>query len=99
MIVVRNVFRLRFGAAKEAKALWREGRAIAARLGGGPQRALVDVTGPFYTMVLEATYPSLAAWESEGQLAMAAEEWKQWYARFVPLIESGYREVFSEVEA
>ena len=62
MIVVRNVFRLRFGAAREVKALWAEGRAIGERLGGSPMRALVDVTGPFYTFVLEASYPSPAAW-------------------------------------
>jgi hypothetical protein len=98
VIVVRNVFRLRFGAAKEAKALWREGRAIAARHGGGPERALVDVTGPFYTFVLEASYPSLAEWESTGQTAMATAEWKKWYARFAPLVESGYREILGEVE-
>jgi len=99
MIVVRNVFRLKFGAAKQAKALWQESREITARHGGGPERAFVDVTGPFYTFVLEASYPSLAQWESAGQLAMAADEWKQWYARFAPLVESGYREILSEVEA
>jgi hypothetical protein len=98
MILVRNVFRLKFGAAKEARKLWTEGQALTARLGGGPQRALVDVTGPFYTFVLEATYASLAAYEAAGQQMMGAEEWKHWYARFTPLVESGYREIFSVVE-
>ena len=45
MIVVRNVFRLKFGTAKEARKLWAEGHALSAKLGGHPQRALVDVTG------------------------------------------------------
>jgi hypothetical protein len=98
MIVVRNVFRLKFGAAKEAKKLWAEGHALAVRLGGHPQRALVDVTGTFYTFVLEASYPSLAAWDEAGHKMMGSAEWERWYATFAPLIESGYREILSEVE-
>lgn len=98
MIVVRNVFRLKFGAAKEVATLWSEGQALSLRLGGGVQRALVDVTGPFYTFVLEGSYPSLAAYEESGAHMMGAEEWKRWYARFTPLVESGYREIFKVLE-
>jgi len=98
MIVVRNVFRLKFGAAKEARKLWVEGHALSVKLGGHPQRALVDVTGPFYTFVLESSYPSLTAWEEAGKTMMGSAEWERWYARFSPLIESGHREIFSEVE-
>ncbi len=28
---------------------------------------------------------------------MGSEEWKKWYQKFVPLVESGYREVFNVV--
>ncbi len=98
MLVVRNVFRLKVGAAKEAKALWKEGQALSKKLGGMPQRAFVDVTGPFYTFVLEATVPSMQAWEEAGNKMMGEDEWKRWYARFTPLVESGYREILSELE-
>jgi hypothetical protein len=98
MIVVRNVFRLKFGAAREARKLWAEGAALTARLGGPPQRALMDVTGEFYTFVLELTVPDLAGWEEAGKKMMGVPEWEQWYARFTPLVESGYREIFSVVE-
>jgi hypothetical protein len=98
MIVVRNVFRLKFGAAKEAKKLWAEGHALSVKLGGHPQRALVDVTGPFYTFVLEMKVASLVEWEEAGKKMMGVPEWERWYARFSPLVESGYREIFSEVE-
>jgi len=64
MIVVRDVFRLKFGKAKDARALLKEGLRIAASAGFPPQRQLMDVTGPFYTLVLEGTHASLAAWES-----------------------------------
>ena len=55
MIVVRNVFQLKFGKAREAIEHWREGRAIFERLEMPMKgsRILTDVVGPFYTMVLE----------------------------------------------
>ena len=99
MIVVRNVFRLKFGKAKDALALWKEGRQIAERTGtGGNMRAMTDLTGPFYTLVMEEQHPSLAEMEREMQSEMGAEEWKGWYQKFVPLCESGYREIFTLVD-
>ncbi len=99
MIVVRNVFRLKFGKAKEAKALWAEGEKIGRRAGAHIDRLLTDVTGEFYTMVLENSYPSLAAFEEAARGMSATPEWQQWYARFTQVVESGYREIFSVVEA
>ncbi len=32
------------------------------------------------------------------QSEIGAEEWKTWYQKFVPLVETGYREVFTLVE-
>lgn len=98
MIVVRNVFRLRVGAAREAQDLWKEHHRLFERLGFGSSRALVDVTGPFYTFVLEMTYGSLSELESSTAKAMETAEWKGWYARFSPLVESGYREILRVVE-
>ena len=69
MIVIRNVFRLKFGKAREAVALFKEGIAIQKRVGAGSDfstRLLTDVTGPFYTVVLEITVPNLAAFEARG---------------------------------
>jgi hypothetical protein len=99
MIVVRNVFRLKFGKAKDALALWKEGRQIAQRTGsGGAMRAMTDLVGPFYTLVMEEQFPSLGDMEREMQSEVGAEEWKTWYQKFVPLVDSGYREVFTLVE-
>jgi hypothetical protein len=99
MIVVRNVFRLKFGKAKDALALWKEGRQIAERTGVGVNmRAMTDLVGPFYTLVMEEQHASLAAMEREMQSEMGGEEWESWYRKFVPLVESGYREVFTLIE-
>jgi hypothetical protein len=99
MIVVRNVFQLKFGKAKDAVALWKEGREIARRTGSGAtMRAMTDLVGPFYTLVMEEQFPSLGDMERDMQSETGVEEWKSWYQKFVPLVESGYREVFTLVE-
>lgn len=99
MIVVRNVFQLKFGKAKEAVALMKEGLAIQKRIGLDiPARLLTDLTGPFYTLVLELTVPSLAALEANQPRLMGDKDWQANYQKFAPLVESGYREVFTIVE-
>ena len=54
MIIVRNTFRLKFGKAREALALMKEGFAIQKRIGLDlSHRLLTDLTGPFYTIVFD----------------------------------------------
>jgi hypothetical protein len=99
MIVVRNVFQLKFGKAKEAVALLKEGVAIQKRAGLDiPARLLTDLTGPFYTLVLELTVPNLAALEANQPRLMGDKDWQANYQKFAPLVESGYREIFTIVE-
>lgn len=99
MIVVRNVFRLKFGKTKEAVALLKEGIAIQKRAGlEMNQRILTDLVGPFYTVVLELTSPSLGAHEANMPKVMGNKEWQSNYQKFAALVESGYREVFTVAE-
>jgi hypothetical protein len=100
LIVVRNVFRLKFGSAKETTGLWKEGLAIAARegLSSGSSRLLTDAVGTFYTLVLETTHDSLGDFERSGKRLMENAEWKAWYAKVIPLTEGGYREIFNVVD-
>ena len=101
MIVVRNVFQLKFGKAKEAVALLKEGLAIQKKALSGLEfstRVLTDVTGPFYTLVLELTVPSLATFESYAPKLFADKDWQANYQKMGLLVESGHREVFSVVE-
>jgi hypothetical protein len=98
MVVVRNVFRLKFGKAREAREAMKSVIAAARRVGMvEPGRVLTDVTGPFYTLVHELTFPALADLE-RAQQNMSDPAWKDAYAKFVPLVESGYREIFRVVE-
>jgi hypothetical protein len=101
MIVIRNVFRLKFGKSREAVALFKEGVAIQNRVGAGvgfSTRLLTDLTGPFYTVVLEITVPSLAAFEEAAPRLMGDKDWQANYQKIGSLVESGSREMFTVVE-
>jgi hypothetical protein len=99
MIVIRNVFQLKFGRAKEAVALLREGVAAQKQAGVTfPQRILTDVSGPFYTVVLELTAPDLSTYEKEAPRVMGGKDFQAVYQKLIPLVESGRREIFTIVE-
>src|SRR5438045_5132840 len=91
MILVREVFQLKIGTAKEAKALWKEAATLAAKYQMPVGRALTDLTGAYYTFVWEATHASLADWEKSMSDSRGAEEWAKWYQKFAPLIAGGHR--------
>jgi hypothetical protein len=101
MVVIRNVFRLKFGKTREAVALMKEGLAIQKRALSGVDfstRVLTDVTGPFYTIVLELTVPSFAAFEGQASRLFGDKDWQANYQKLSPLVESGFREVFTIVD-
>ena len=98
MIVVRNIFQLKFGKAKDAKALVKENLELFKKYGHATPRYMTDFTGEFYTLVMETTYENLAAFEKSSQDAMGAKEFGEWYGKFVPLVKSGRREIFNLVD-
>ncbi len=99
MILVRNVFQLKFGKMREALALWKqEGVGFLKKAGVGSVRLYTDLAAPYYTLVMETTHPSLADFEKVHQAAAANADRKKWYEKFVPLVESGRREIFNVVE-
>lgn|SRR5215471_10102435 len=99
MIVVRNIFQLRFGEAKKGVELWKEGMALAKRLGfpAKSSRVLTDLVGQFYTIVFENVFESLAEFESAAKTFMANPEWQTWYAKVSAITESGRREILNVV--
>jgi hypothetical protein len=99
MIVIRNVFQLKFGKAREALAVMKDGVAIQKRLAPeGSARLLTDVTGRHYTLVLEVTVPNLAAIETMVPRVFGDPEFQANYQKMMPLVESGHRELFTIVE-
>ncbi len=98
MIVVRDVFQLRFGMAREAIALWQEGIEFIRSVPGVKDvRLLTDFAGNYYTLVLESSHESVSGLEEEMRATSQDPRWREWYARFVPLVESGRRELLNVV--
>ena len=99
MIIVRNTFRLKFGQAKPAVAAFKEGRQVMAKVGlSGKTRVLTDITGPSYTLVFETEHDNLTGFEQESKQIMNVPEWRAWYEKFMPYVESGSREIYTVVE-
>lgn len=96
MILVRDVFRVRFGQMKGALATLRElSSSLSAAGEPFPMRVLTDVTGPYYTLVLEGSFESLASYEGMMRSETASPQWQEWYRTFVPFLEDGRREIFT----
>jgi len=98
MILVRDIFQLRFGKAREATKLFQEGMDHMKNMSKSPMRLLTDLTGPYYTFVMESTFENLAEFEKYFKSETTNTEWKNWYQKFVPLVESGRREIFNIVK-
>ena len=99
MIVVRNVFQIKFGQAKPAVAAFKEGRALIKKIGiNAESRLLTDLVGTSYTLVHELQFQNLTAFEQEMKKVTGSAEWRTWYETFIPYAESGFREIFNVVE-
>ncbi len=100
MVVVRDIFRLKFGQSKEAVALWKEAAASLRTSGYGAVnvRLLTDMAGAaYYTVILESTFNSVADWEKAHLAARDNAAWKGLYAKIIPFTKIGHREILSVI--
>ena len=98
MILVRDIFNLRFGTMRDALSMWKEGEAIMRANGHKPGRILTDLTGDYYTLVMETQFNNLSEFENGSTPPAQADAWRDWYKRFSQLVESGRREIFKIVQ-
>jgi hypothetical protein len=97
MIIERNIFRLKFGMAKEGIAIWKEIIEAAAKtpeLGKPQMRLLSDISGPAYTLVLEMHINSYMDINPKNAVWTSNEKFQDLYHRFIPLCESAHREYY-----
>ncbi|PYR38448.1 MAG: hypothetical protein DMF89_09500 [Acidobacteria bacterium] len=98
MIVVRNVFQLKFGKAREAVAVMKEGVAIQKRLVPDVSaRLLTDVTGPNYARLVVDGAQSCCV-RSQRTRVFGDKDFQANYQNMMPLVESGHREIFTIVD-
>ena len=98
MIVVRDVFHIDPEQMKTAKSEMKEHREIGKRLGYQIGRVMTDLTGEYYTLVLESEYKNLADYEAALKKIFADAGWQKAYAKFRKMIRSGRREMYTVVE-
>lgn len=97
MIVVREVFQLHYGKAREAIALAKEMiRAVPG--GGSTPRLLTDAVGRYYTLIMETEYESLGAFEQALAQEFSEGGIGDLNKRFIPLVMEGRREIYRVVE-
>ncbi len=98
MILVRDVFQIDPEQMKTAKEEMKEHREIAKRLGYQIGRVLTDLTGEYYTLVLESQYKNLAEYEAALKKIFADAGWQKSYAKFRKMIRGGRREMYTVVD-
>ena len=98
MIVVRDTFYLKFGKAREAKALLMEFSELLKKYDNNPRRFLTDFTGESYRLILESTFADLTSYEDTLKSHFGRDEWRAWYEKFIPLVNRSEREILSLVE-
>jgi len=97
MILVREVFQVKYGKMKDAKGLIKEMIGMMPAPADGPTRLLTDLVGQYYTLIMEMTHKDLAAFETSMSAEMSNPAFGALYQKFVPLIDSGRREIFTIV--
>ena len=93
MLLVRNVFRAKYGMGDALVQLLVGTPSIWS--GGKNFRVLTDASGPFFTVVAELTFDSFAAYELAEKAELALPEFGAWFEKMVPLVDSGYREFWT----
>jgi len=97
MFIVRDIFHLKFGNYKEAKALFDEAKNKNMLPDTNSLRVLTDFTGDSYRLIMEESYATLADYEKSLSSGMNEDEWKKWYEKFKPLVDSSHREILKQV--
>ena len=93
MIIVRDVFQARYGKGSDLVVLFKEFRGkIATKVPG--YRILTDASGPFFTVVTEMQFESMAVWEQQSTEIFSRSEFGDWFVRMTPLVESGHRDFY-----
>lgn len=97
MFIVRDIFHLKFGHYKDAKALFDEAKSKNMLPDTGSLRVLTDFTGDSYRLIMEESFPTLSEYEKSLSSPMHEAEWQNWYEKFKPLVESSHREILKQV--
>jgi hypothetical protein len=97
MLIVRDIFQVKWGQSNAMVTLFKEIRAMAEAKGrkGFATRILTDASGPFFTVVIESEVANLGEWERTIKETFADPDFAAWFARSAELVETGRREFYN----
>lgn len=100
MIIERNEFKLKFGKAKEAIAIWKEiiESGTTAERKPPPIRMMTDISGDAYTIVMELKLKNITEINPKNYIWVTNPKFQELYQKFIPLCESAKR-IYYTVEA
>ncbi len=93
MYIVRDIFKLKFGHFRDVKVLIDEAVANKMFPVTPHNRMLSDFTGHSYRVIFETGYATLADLENEMSNDAGKDQWREWYMKFIPHIQSSEREI------
>lgn len=97
MILVRDIFQAKFGKIDELVALMKgmvEGAPADTPPAFRKARLLTDMSGPFFTAVIETEFESMAEWEAAWTKLMSMQASADMNDRMNELVRSGRREFY-----
>ncbi len=97
MYIIRDIFHLKFGHFRDAKALLDDATKRKLLPVAKKTRALSDFTGDAYRLILEEGFESLAEYEKHLESSMDGQEWKAWYEQFKTHVERSHREILKQI--
>jgi len=97
MYIVREIFHLKFGHFREAKALFQEAIDKGMVPKANSNRLLSDFTGHSYRLIAEGTYDSLEHFEKSLQMELNQAQFQEWYTRFKEQVLSSRREILKVI--
>lgn len=97
MFLVRDVFELKFGKAKDFIALYSANIETMEKQGHILDKMYSNYTGKYYTFVMEHEVESINEYEETLNKSFQDKEYESFYAKLLPLIETGHREILKVV--
>lgn len=94
MIVIRNVFQCKPGAAKELVKAFKAAETHMRDAGVKASRVMTDVSAPFWTVVFETEAESLEQWESHFREYGSKPEIQNAMMGYMDHVVTGHREIW-----
>jgi hypothetical protein len=98
MITVREVFRIEPEKMRECKELVKEMMKVEAEATGRTSRAMTDLSGEYFTLVIESDHADLADFERHMREGFSDERFRTMYSKFRPMLRGGHREIYQGLE-